>query len=626
MVAAKDAEIDEPMLTRNSLWMFVAVILAAGWLYWPALSNQYAWDDSQLFVNNPRVSQGEISWDNLVRPILPTTSYIRPVAFATFIAEVRYLGFDPVYSHSINYGLYLLNVALVMLLTAAHSARRATDHGATRITVAGAIYAFHPALVETAAWSSGRFDLLVTFFVLLALFCDLKIVPKVARAGTVATLFALALGSKETAAVLPGLLLVQRLATDRSNGTSLKGQSWQLLKEHRQTVLLCGLVFAVYMLVRMGAAPHRLVPQTTVAESLESGLAHLAYVFRTVEFYAEQILAPIVGTPLPMHLATPESSLLTTELAFSLGGFFIVSAIGILIWRRRYSAWMLTCALLALLPVLNIVVLPLSGSIGNDRFLTLPLAFIALAIGGAPISMTTSAARVTLAASAAVIAFWMAAAILVVRATIPRWYDDATLWAWMYNMPELTKAVRLNYTSAMLADGHYMKARMAMEEALKEGPLEATVQLNYGYALAMTGEPAEGAKYIEGAISVYPVVAPVGSDEQEIGKDVLIRERLGYGYFALAEARLQMFDAAGALSAIETSIAYRPGIAHGYAVKSIALEALGRSDDAKASIRRAEQLINPALRSELVDRRAKFVERWNRGAEGASADDRLSLN
>lgn len=612
--------LSKPESARWSLALPGAIVmLLASWLYWPALQNDYVWDDWQLFVDHPAVISGDLSWDNVVRPIFAATSYVRPTVFGTFVLQSRLFDGEPFYSHLINYLAYLFNVGLVMLLAHAHFQRRSLKGIGLRVALAGLIYAVHPAQVETAAWSSGRFDLFATSFVLIALVTDLRVRQPLLRVSMIGVAFALALGSKELAVVLPALLLIQRIALEPSEGRSMFLQARETLRRERIAVLVCLVVVLAYLMIRVDVTSGRLVPATTVAESLDSVWAHAAYVLRTIQFYASLALAPLLGSTMPIHPALAELSLMPRQLALSVVGLGVLITIVVSAARRYYVGLMLLCALLSLLPVLNILVLSLWGNIGCDRFLTLPLVFVALAFAGASLPKSLLENRAVPAGLGLLILVWGVTAAANVRASVPLWRDDATLWHWMYSIPEHRTHVRLNYTSAMLKESKFAEVRAALEEALKEGPLNAIVQINYGYALAMTGDPTEGSNFIEGALSVFPRVESVTEAESlaSRGAEAFVRDQIGYGYYALTEARLQLRDAAGALEAADKSIGYKPLTPQSHLAHSLAMHALGRNSESEASFSKALSLANPSFRATLEIRRASFARWWASGSDSA---------
>ena len=182
-----------------------AVLVALAYL--PVLNADYVWDDWQLFISNPALRLPELLWSALWEPILPGTSYLRPVALASFAAQFMTVGSDPGIAHGVNLFLHAANTLLVGLIAIRLTAAAGLAARAARILLAGLLYGLHPALIEMVAWVSGRFDLLVTFFALLALWGYL------AWAGWrrdlwVTACFLLAAFSKEMAATLPLLLFL----------------------------------------------------------------------------------------------------------------------------------------------------------------------------------------------------------------------------------------------------------------------------------------------------------------------------------------------------------------------------------------------------------------------------------
>ena len=77
--------------------------------------------------------------------------------------------------------------------------------------LAGALYGVHPALVESVAFVSSRYDLLATLFLLLALWLEGRL-QGAARVAGVAVAFLLALLCKEVALTLPLVMLLWQLA------------------------------------------------------------------------------------------------------------------------------------------------------------------------------------------------------------------------------------------------------------------------------------------------------------------------------------------------------------------------------------------------------------------------------
>ena len=605
---------------RLAFGVALIVLVGAGSLYWPALTLDYVWDDSTFFIDNPSLRTGRIEWETLVRPILPATAYIRPLVMWSFMAEYKYFGVSPAISHGINLAVYLCNVTLVMVLAWTHASRLSFSRPAVRTAIAGVLYGLHPGLIESTVWISGRFDLLATFFVLLALVADLHLRSAWIRAAAIALAFGLGLGSKELAIVLPVLLVLQRLALEPSPVGGAR-QIAALLQTHARTVLLCTAVVAVYLLVRMGVTD-RLAPATIISQRLSTFSAHALYVLQTLFFYLEQCLMPFAGASMPLHPAHPGKVFKAAQLIEAAVATAALCALLAALYSRRYWGLMLLGALVCLAPTLNIVVLPMANSIGCDRFLTLPLVFIALALVSAKFHVQWMRPQLLNAMLALSLGVWGVAAAATVRATIPLWKDNLTLWSWLYAIPETSKSAANNYISALLSEGRYSEARRVFDKQLEDGPLEATYQMNYGLMLSMTGDPEEGIRYIEGALSAYPSVpyADVRRDGFVASTDAYFRERIGFGHFAVAESKLVMLDAEGALRAAEESLRYRPQFPFAVLIKSFALYALNRQAEADAEVARAMAMAHPKVQRQLERKRAGFMKKLPQFAERKEAE------
>lgn len=139
--------------------------LLAFLLYLPTLHGGLVWDDP-LILYHP-LYRPPLDWVAVPRaPLVFSLNYFRPLAVAT----LALLGDAATAQHLLNILLHALNTALVGLLALRLYGR--TEQSAGDIIVAPLLYAVHPALVEGVAFISGRFDLLLTTFLLLALLAD----------------------------------------------------------------------------------------------------------------------------------------------------------------------------------------------------------------------------------------------------------------------------------------------------------------------------------------------------------------------------------------------------------------------------------------------------------------------
>jgi tetratricopeptide (TPR) repeat protein len=154
--------------------------------------------DDQRFLADPRSVLSAFG-----RPYL-TGSYYRPLVTVSLVLDALRTGSDPRGYHVTNVALHLLASVLVfVLLEKLRFVRWAASLGA-------ALFAVHPALVESVAWIPGRNDTLLAVFSLASWLCLIADVerPRPGPWAAHALLLLAALFTKETAVVLPLLFAV----------------------------------------------------------------------------------------------------------------------------------------------------------------------------------------------------------------------------------------------------------------------------------------------------------------------------------------------------------------------------------------------------------------------------------
>jgi len=183
--------IAEPSSTRREGLPALLCGLAAAAVYLPALTAGFTSDDF-LIVSRLQEMRGlERALDYFT---VAFYDYYRPVAFVSHAIDWtmwqgRAGGF-----HLTNVVLHAMNTVLVYGL----ARRMLRMPGAA---VAALLFGLHPASHEAVYWIAARFDLLATFFGLLALWCYAREERWAVPAGAAA--FTLALLSKESAVSIP---------------------------------------------------------------------------------------------------------------------------------------------------------------------------------------------------------------------------------------------------------------------------------------------------------------------------------------------------------------------------------------------------------------------------------------
>jgi len=190
--------------SRRRAFVFALVLAAVTiFAYRPAWNGGFLWDDDVYITNNELLTAPDglrRIWFSLDSP-----SQYFPLVYTTFRVEHAIWGLDPTGYHWVNLLLHVANALLVWLVLA-----RLKVPGAW---LAGAIFALHPAQVESVAWITERKNVLMGFFFLLALLAWIAFVDGRTKRpwlfyGFALILYLLALSAKTTACTLPAALFL----------------------------------------------------------------------------------------------------------------------------------------------------------------------------------------------------------------------------------------------------------------------------------------------------------------------------------------------------------------------------------------------------------------------------------
>jgi hypothetical protein len=337
--------------------------------------------------------------------------YYRPIAFLSHAMDWQIWGAHAFGFHLTNVLLHAANSILVFVL-----GKRLTDRAGAE--VAALLFALHPASHEVVYWMAARFDLLATFFSLVAVLCLRHDRTRLYAIGVVA--FALALLSKESALsvlviapaydvivarrdwravgrrLAPLVLVAVAYAILRSQGANLAaaGGTGKLPKVLMMAAALAALVW----LARRRSGPAQAAPiaggppQGPSAESAPgrwswiviaavlivgalvlpatSGFAREKLGF--VTFAVFYLLSPIVFPPPPAWMFEPTAFSGALGAAIAIVLLLVMRATGRLV-RVPAAAFLVVFIAAALLPV--------SSMTGGTRYLYLAGAGVALLVG-----------------------------------------------------------------------------------------------------------------------------------------------------------------------------------------------------------------------------------------------------
>lgn len=549
----------------EKLWQLLPVAIVM-LVYVPALFNGFVWDDWVALVELPFLNNREQEWLILAGNKLFSANYFRPITTLSHLIELRLFDPYPVYFHLTNIAFHVANTLLLALI-----ARRFRNVPRGRLDLASLavplLYGLHPALVEPVAWISGRVDLLVTFFLLIALWLDMAIRRTLLRAIAVSLAFLFALLSKEMAATFPVLLVVWHLS--RSRNQLLPVSSWWLIARGNGNLVVYAAMFvgfAAYLAARYQTLGGFWVDEGPAPHAMEN-LAERIYLVGAS--YAE--LLRIASGPLtdqiPIHLLDLPLSIASNRAWLGLG--VIVSIIFWLLHARLHLSplgWLWLMLPIALLPVSNLIPIRTGPGFVAERFLTFPLALASLAIIQFIESMVgafdkkTGLNRKTGLFSAGVVTLWLIACGIAVSRQIPRWQDDLALWRWTTSVVPHSGYAQLNLVYALRNNVRFEEAIAISHRAidLVEEKYQPYLQRNLGFLYLAIGQPDKAIEEFETVLRMQP------SDKAGLGTPYDIYLNLGN---ALMEKRrdteaLHYFELARDLKPEEPSIHYNLGLYH----------------------------------------------------------------
>jgi hypothetical protein len=455
-----------PAGVRLAPWVAPWLVAAAAALAFAgAFAGGFQFDDFNVIVHDPRVQSLGAWWRSMpgIRPLLKLTFA------ANHASGLGLAGF-----HAFNVAVHAANAALAVLLLRALEARTASDgtppgHAPT---IAALLFAVHPVQTEAVTYVSGRSASLAAAFVLASL--AVHVVGREGHRRRAASflspaLFALALATREQAAVLP-LVLLAAEASDPRRAFSWRGA----LRATAGHWLVLGAAAAAAL-----ASP---VYRRMLGESLalrgpaENLLTHLG----AVAWLAGQAVRPdrLEADPL-----LPVRTALDLPAALAAAGVLGALVAGIALLRRRPEA-----ALALLWTVLWLA--PLGWLVpraepANDRHLYLALLGPAWLLGRA---LAPGAARGAWRAVLAGLAALLVA--LLAAGTVARnrvYADEVAFWSAAVSASPANPRALNNLGFALAGECRLAEADAAFVKAieLEPGGFRAAVNLS----LLRAGEP-----------------------------------------------------------------------------------------------------------------------------------------
>ncbi|HEX9636149.1 MAG TPA: glycosyltransferase family 39 protein [Acidobacteriota bacterium] len=362
---------------------FALLGLALAWAllaYLPALSYEFVFDDWEQIVENSSLRDPSYWWKafgqdlwhfRLPDPSAPgaDSQYYRPLFGLLLWTEYQLFGLDPTGYHAVGIALHLLAVWLVYRLALRLFGASSLAPGAAAL-----LFAAHPVHVESVAWPSAAVDLLLAPAFLGAALLHIGDPRRTGGAGNpgwrlaAPALFGLALLTKETALVLPLLILIFDVVQRRSGW---RPRSW--LPPLLPYLLLTG----AYLAVRVNVLG-------TIADPHDSSAGWGAMLLTLPWAVTRYAAMALLGLPLgPGHPVVFVRA--AADLRFLLPALLLAAlALGAALLARRDPQRCGSALALLIVPLLPPLYLRglYSETLVQDRYLFLPSAGAALLWAG----------------------------------------------------------------------------------------------------------------------------------------------------------------------------------------------------------------------------------------------------
>ncbi len=298
----------------------LVLLMATIFVYMPSLSGDFVIDDIPFVRDNPYIRNiGDIEryftkgvWENSVQEIKGEPLY-RPMNLMPMLLNHALWGSNPFGYHAFLLLLHLANTCLVYALI-----RKLVSGSATAAMFGAAIFALHPARVESVAWISGGIDPLVAFFLLSAMLAHRAFSDHLANdknpgsdkkwryLGLSLICFQLGLWSKEVAFVFPLVVVAHDLIYRR--------------KIQPLVILLQTVVIAGYLIAR----------NLALGKAEQLSAIDLSQFSKVVDFALGYIQILILPVHIPFYIKPPDHSV--SSMLGIISAIILVALIGFS-WR-----------------------------------------------------------------------------------------------------------------------------------------------------------------------------------------------------------------------------------------------------------------------------------------------------
>jgi len=459
------------------------------WIYAPVWNFGFvSYDDAEFVTANRGITGGFT---------LNTAAYIAhnpyyatggPFTWLSHVIDIELFGLEPRGHHVSSLLLHLVNVVVLFALL-----RRLTCRTIPSAIVA-ALFAVHPAHVESVAWISQRKDVLSTLFWLLTCWTyqSYARAPGAARYLIVLSCFVAGLLSKPIVAMAPlTLLLLDAWPLARLDRVQPIWPQWRRLVAEK-------LPFAVLAAVSLWLTLLSQVDRGAVSEASAPLLLRLGNVTQSYAAYLVTLFWPAGLSPFYPYRWTLNPG----HVAASAAALALITALAVRVRHARPAVpvgWLWYLA--TLIPVIGFV--QVGAHAMADRLTYVPSIGIFLAVVWAAAAGAADRPRLRRTAIAgAVIA--IAALSVTARAQVRHWESGETLWRHAIAVDPSNARAMANLGATLAGQGRTTEALTFYRDAVRLTPAEPTLLVNYGMALAAMGDRDSAVVQFRRAVQLDP--------------------------------------------------------------------------------------------------------------------------
>ncbi len=480
---------------RLRIFMIVAACLL---VYSNSLFNDFVYDDIFQVVENRWLRDMRHIPEVFARGVWgfsggDQSNYYRPLMHLSYMVTYALFGLRPWAFHLVNILLHT-GVSVLVFLLGVQLQRAARSVPSNEVPfLAALLFATHPVHTEAVTWIAGLPEVSFSLLFLLSLYLYLRAAadegrPRAALYLSSLLCFLLALLSKETALVLPVVLVVYEHVFSRA----ARPLSLQLKR-----VLPYLAVAIVYLAIRT------LVLEGFAVSKRHAELSDYEYfinVFPLVSSYLWKLLLPtnlnVFYTFEPIHSLLQAKGIVSLAVT---GGFAIF-----LVWSHRRHRLACFSAAFIIIPLLPVLYIPALGeNTFTDRYLYLPsFGYVLLSASFvAWLAQRRPRARIGLALLVlAVLASYASATLARNRV----WSDDLRLWSDAVEKSPNSVMPHSELGIAYAARGETSKAIEQYRIALRMNPSFADGHTNLGLVYDQMGRLDEAIREHREALKLKP--------------------------------------------------------------------------------------------------------------------------